>query len=403
VVQKVVGLGRAARARTGFRTRQPLGRLLLRVPDDAAAGQIRFGMAAIKGVGDAAAQAVIAERETDGPFASFRDFVRRIDTRAVNKRVMECLIRTGAFDQLGEDRALLLDSLDDALAEAAALQRDDAVGQNNFLDMFEEELAAPPARQRAAAAHEEGAGDAAGSAAPAPGMSTADKLRHEKELLGFYLSGHPLNRFGGLAEAVNTLDGDAFRDLPDRTSFRLCGVVNGVTRKLSRRDNKPWAMFTLATKTASYPMMMFNEAFEKYGHHLNNEAIVIAQGTTNRRDDEVTLRVADLTIADEARLSRLIKRVTVLTETRNGDSAAFLQELFNELEEHRGETAVDIGWILPDRQVLLSGIASALTWSGRPADLERLRRLPGVHDTWLEAAPAPVIDDRPAWMKRGRG
>ncbi|MGJ3244375.1 MAG: DNA polymerase III subunit alpha [Opitutales bacterium] len=364
--------------------------------DPAAAGQIRFGLAAIKGVGDAAAQAVIAEREANDAFVSFRDFVRRIDTRAVNKRVMECLIKTGAFDQLGEDRAALLDSLDGFLAEAAALQRDHAVGQNNFLDVFEEELAAPAGKNGAQ-------GERPGHPSSGRVMENAEKLRNEKELLGFYLSGHPLNRFKGLADAVNTLDWDTFRDLPDRTSFRLCGVVNGVTRKLSRRDNKPWAMFTLATRTASYPMMMFNEAFEKYGHHLNNEAIVIAQGTTNRRDDEVTLRVADLAPADEAKLSRLIRRVTILAETRNGDGARFLKNLYDELDKHRGETAVDIGWILPDRQVLLSGIASALTWSGRPDALERLRQIPGVHDTWIEAVPAPVIDDRPAWMKRGRG
>src|SRR6185436_12062711 len=104
---------------------------------------IRFGLAGVKGVGELAAQQIIAEREKNGPYADFADFAKRIDGRAINKRVLEHLVKTGAFDFSGAPRKQLFDGIDAALAGAAATARDKAAGQHSFLEMFAEQPSDP--------------------------------------------------------------------------------------------------------------------------------------------------------------------------------------------------------------------------------------------------------------------
>src|SRR5687767_5879779 len=106
-------------------------------------GEIRFGLAGVKGVGELAAQKIIEEREKNGPYASFEDMVKRVDGRAINKRVLEHLTKTGAFDFSGASRKQLFDSIDSAISGAASAARDKAAGQHSFLDMLAEEPAAP--------------------------------------------------------------------------------------------------------------------------------------------------------------------------------------------------------------------------------------------------------------------
>ena len=110
-------------------------------------GAIRFGLAGIKGVGELAAQKIIAEREANGPFSDFENFASRVDARALNKRVLEHLVKTGAFDFSGASRKKLFDGIDAALSAASSAARDKAAGQHSFLDMLAEE---PPKNGAAA-------------------------------------------------------------------------------------------------------------------------------------------------------------------------------------------------------------------------------------------------------------
>src|SRR5690606_26327324 len=106
-------------------------------------GSIRFGLAAIKGVGDAAAHAVIEELEANGPYQDMADLVRRTVSKGVNRRVLECLIKTGAFDFVTPDRHLLLDQLESTLQDASQRQHDELIGQGSFLDLLQENTPAP--------------------------------------------------------------------------------------------------------------------------------------------------------------------------------------------------------------------------------------------------------------------
>jgi DNA polymerase-3 subunit alpha len=172
---------------------------------------IRFGLAGIKGVGESAAQKIISEREKSGPFSDFDDFIRRVDAKALNKRVLEHLVKTGAFDYSGASRKRLFDGIDAALAAASSQARDRAAGQNTFLDMLAEPPPAPrKAKGKGGPAAGPGATPATPSiAAPSEGpndFTSAERLQFEKELLGFYISGHPMNAYLGLADALDTYD-----------------------------------------------------------------------------------------------------------------------------------------------------------------------------------------------------
>ena len=114
--------------------------------------KIRFGLAGIKGVGEQAAQKIIEEREKNGPYADFEDLARRVDGRAINKRVLEHLVKTGAFDFSGAQRKKLFDNIDAALAGAASQARDRAAGQFSLLDMLAEEPTSTPKKGKSTSA-----------------------------------------------------------------------------------------------------------------------------------------------------------------------------------------------------------------------------------------------------------
>src|SRR3989454_781808 len=143
---------------------------------------IRFGLAAIKNVGEAAMESILATRKQDGPFKSLEDFCARVDLRLVNRRVLESLIKAGAFDSLGLPRAHLMAGVDTALETGQRQQREKAEGQASFFDLLPTPVAAPKAEPIALVAE----------------WDSDQRLEFEKEVLGFYISGHPLARYASM-------------------------------------------------------------------------------------------------------------------------------------------------------------------------------------------------------------
>ncbi len=155
---------------------------------------MRFGLAAIKGVGDEIIRSVLDERRDHGLFPSFRAFVKRMKG-VVNKKVIECLIKTGAFDSCGEDRSHLLEEMEPILAEVASEARDAARGQSTmFDDLFNKEDTSDGQSASTAKVFKK-----------TPKMKMSEKLQFEKDLLGFYLSGHPLDAYKGIEKQLNNL------------------------------------------------------------------------------------------------------------------------------------------------------------------------------------------------------
>ncbi len=223
---------------------------------------IRFGLSAIKNVGEAAMAAAIEERERSGPFAGVDDFAARMDTRAVNKKMLEALVKCGAFDFSGENRATLFARLDQVLAAASSLQKDRKAGQGGLFDDFE---MAPKSKTATP-----------GTPAVAP-WTTDEVLTFEKELLGFYVSGHPLDSYRGHYDSPRITRIGALGDVDTSAkpvSAFIVGIVKTLDVRYSKKDNRPFAIFTLEDFSGSAEIMAWSDEFEKFKDLLKEGNVI---------------------------------------------------------------------------------------------------------------------------------
>jgi DNA polymerase-3 subunit alpha len=358
---------------------------------------IRFGLAGIKGVGEQAAQKIIEERELHGPFADFEDFVRRVDARALNKRVLEHLVKTGAFDFSGASRKQLFEGIDAALGAVAAHARDKAAGQHSFLDMLADEKPAGNGKDKTPNSdrHTPNSGDTAVSAGD---FTPAERLQFEKELLGFYVSGHPMNLYIGLAEAIDTHTVDELIRQTDRVEFRLCGIAGNIAKKLSKKDNRPWAAFTLATRTSSVPLNMFADAYAAYAANLLPEQPVLVQGNIIGGTDGARINVKECYPLDNF-VTGSVRKVTWLLHPQHPELPAFFHLLREIVNKQTGDTRLEFGFLLEDRVAPVAEVSGALSWKLTAAVFQQLRAHPAVAGVQLETKRLELKQDR-RWSKR---
>ena len=237
-------------------------------PDDAAKSAIRFGLGAIKGVGQSAIQSIRAARE-EAPFESFIDFLERIDLRLNNSRVIQALIGAGALDDLG-DRAALAAGLDVMMNEAQLRRQEAESGQTSLFG--ENAEAARPAVELPVV----------------PAWSERERLREEKERLGFYISGHPLERYQDLVE-LYALEArtTTLREHRDRTVEIPC-VVTEASVRTARRDGREWGRLTIEDFHGTATTLAFGEIWQQNRGLLTDDRPVLITGTVsgNSRDDD---------------------------------------------------------------------------------------------------------------------
>jgi DNA polymerase-3 subunit alpha len=334
-------------------------------------GSIRFGLSAVKGVGDVGGRCIVEERERGGPFAGFSDLVERVDGKAVNKRVLESLIKTGGFDALHPNRAALLADLDRAMGEAQLRRKDREAGQANLFDLMgggvEEESA------------EKTENYGPNGNLDVPEMDNLQKLKFEKELLGFFLSGHPVDTLSGLGGLVDTLSQEQLASLTEKISFRLCGVVSEVERRYTKKDSKPWARFNLLAKEKDLSLPMFPEAYTKFGDRLEEGELMVVTGVASVKDGEKRVTVDKVETVDEC-LSKIIEESTWLIDPTNEDAPSFLQDLHQESEKGRGRSRVSVAFAeegaedgmvvqMDDRFRIRLGFENFKKWRNRPCVL----------------------------------
>jgi len=232
--------------------------------------RIRFGLGAIKNVGRGAIDAVISARSTGGPFASLADLAARVDHRVCNKRVLEALIASGAADGLGGHRAQLFAAVDAVLAEASLAQAETAAGQGTLFG----------GAGRAAAAQEE---LATRPLLAVPEWTEAERLAREKELVGFFVSGHPLNRFAVEAALFGT---HTTAELGRWTEGRLAvaAVVTAVRRQIARRSGAEWAKLTVEDFQGTAECLVFPEAWAKLARTVVPDGAFLLVGGYSARD-----------------------------------------------------------------------------------------------------------------------
>ncbi|MDF1850940.1 MAG: DNA polymerase III subunit alpha [Verrucomicrobiales bacterium] len=235
---------------------------------------IRFGLAAIKNVGGAAMEVAIKEREENGEFKSLEDFASRLDSKSVNRKILENLIKAGAFDFTMERRDDMFSRVGQVIAGSSAAQKDRATGQTSLFDM--NELMA---------------------AAPVPDTIEEDRvvwnqreyLTHEKDLLGFYVTGHPLDEYRPILEkgGYNEI-GNLAQMKPGKKGQRYAGLIAEATVKYTKREGKPFAILLLEDFTGTTEVMVWNETFQKCNQSLvkGNVIELKAKIEQDNRSDE---------------------------------------------------------------------------------------------------------------------
>jgi len=309
-------------------------------------GAIRFGFAGIKNVGAGAIEVILAARESEGPFKSVFDFADRVDARKVNRRVVEALVKCGAFDSLHEARASVWASIDGALERAASMQRDRAVGQESLFG---------------------GLSDDAGLDAPklveASDWSERERLGHEKQLLGFYVTGHPLSSVATLLTRFTdttslTATGKAGREI------RAGGLLTGLRETRTKRGQR-MGFGTLEDLEGSFELVIFSEPFEQHVGLLRSAKDEIAadgergpiplivHGTLEEGDPPKIL-VRDVTILESAeqQLSASL-RVRVKSPDVTRDRLIALKRL---LGSHLGDCGVYLHIVNPGESETVLGI-----------------------------------------------
>ncbi len=301
--------------------------------------QIRFGLGAVRGLGEGAVRSILEARAEGGPFTSLFDLVERTDSRALGKRALEALVTAGACDSLTErlpsgagHRAKLLAGLEAALREAQLRHAERESGQGSLFDALGGGAEAPPAR-------------------PDPQLpdvvpwTEAERLTREKEILGFFISGHPLEKYREevrVFQAVNTSNLKEYRD----QKVELACVVTAVSRQVSRRNGAEWGRLTVEDFYGTASVLCFGEAWELNREALTQDAAVLVRGMVKGREDEDT---PPIFLDEVASLASLRARGTLALELElesgNGVEPESIGSLAALLRAHPGPAPLYVRWL----------------------------------------------------------
>ena len=305
-------------------------------PGGGRSNAIPFGLSAVRNVGEGLMHLVLAERAENGPFGSFVDFCERVDYQVLNKRTLESLIKAGAFDSLGHPRKGLLLAFEDIIDKTVSSRRERDMGVMTLFGSLEEDTS--------------GSGFDDRQAVPVVEFDKSQRLAFEKEMLGLYVSDHPLM---GLKAALERKADTTIADLEtteDGQMVAIGGVVTGLQRKWTRKGDL-MAVFVLEDLTHGVETMVFPRTFADYGHLLEDDRIVIIRGRADRRDDQPKLIVQMVEIFDTERAGAAPPlRLDIRPDQLSDD---LIGRLKNVLADHHGESQVFIH-LSPDKAVKLS-------------------------------------------------
>jgi len=284
---------------------------------------IRFGLEAVRNVGAGVVEAIVQTRQELGAYTSFQDFLDKVPVTVCNKRVVESLIKAGAFDSFGHSRRGLLAVHEEALDQVVGLKRNQAIGQFDLFGGLEE---------------------AAGLSFEVPGLAEWDKstrLGHERDMLGLYVSDHPLagqeRWLGSNASATTAKLNDPESDLDGKT-VTLAGLLGSIERKTNKKGEL-WASAVLEDLDGSIEVLFFAKAYRKVAIDLAEDLVVSVHGRVNRRDNGVTLFGDELTVLKSQPEAHGVQPVALIfPEARVNE--ALMVRLMEVLEAHPGDSEV---------------------------------------------------------------
>ena len=246
--------------------------------------RIRFGLAAVKNVGESAIDSIIEERDKDGPYSSLTDFCNRVDSRRVNSRVIESLIKSGSFDEMGHKRSQLMAVVETAMDQAKAVQRDKLSGQMSLFGVVPE---TNPTELNALTMPD------------IDEWEERKKLRYEKETVGFYITGHPLDHAIDEIRTIADRDIHGLDDCGEGQTVRIGGLFRS-HRKLKSRSG-PMAFAVVEDLLDAVEVVIFPSVYESCAQLLESTEPVIIQGTIQKDERGVKVMADSVELLEEAR------------------------------------------------------------------------------------------------------
>ncbi|MDR3554321.1 MAG: DNA polymerase III subunit alpha [Syntrophobacteraceae bacterium] len=278
---------------------------------------IRFGLGAVKNVGETAVEIILQCRREQGPYTAIHDFCARIDSQKVNRRVIEQLIRCGAFDSLHPNRAQLMAGLDEVLDRAATVQKDRMSGQMNLFEVLRSKnKLAPPAL---------------------PAIADWDsrmRLQFEKESLGFYISGHPLDFYSEQIRSVSTADTQSVKERREGAEVVLCGVFSIIKEITTKRGDR-MAFLNLEDKEGTIEVVAFAEPFTQARELIAGDE-PLALWAKVQHDEKSTKLIANRLMSMEEAALQAVDSVRIKLDATRMDRDAF-GRLRHLLISHHGD------------------------------------------------------------------
>jgi DNA polymerase-3 subunit alpha len=307
----------------------------------AVGADIRFGLAAVRNVGANVVESIRRSRRDKGAFTDFYDYLRKVDAVACNKKTVESLIKAGAFDSLGHTRKGLLAVHADAIDSFLDIKRNEAVGQYDlFGDAF-------------GGGSDAGGGIVVTPPIPAGEWDKGDLLAFEREMLGLYVSDHPLLGVEHVLSAAADMPISALSEegtVGDGQVVTLAGILSGVQRRITKQG-RAWASATLEDLGGAVEVLFFPNTYELIGQYIAEDAIVVVRGRVDRRDDQPRLMAMDLSLPDITAPDEVKPVVLALPPARC--TPPLVERLREVLASHPGPAEVHLKLVNGSRATLL--------------------------------------------------
>ncbi len=323
---------------------------------------IRFGLAAIKNVGEGAIDAILKARERLNKFSSMNDFCENVDLRTVNKRVIENLIKCGAFDSMGEKRSYLISILEHTLEIAQRAQRDRETGQINLFSPFE---TAPNNKVR-----------------QVEDWSEKDLLRYEKDALGFYITGHPLTPFKKELKRSANVTTQSISEVKNGKKISIGGIVISTRSQITKKGER-MAYVTLEDLQGSVEVILFPDVYKEYASFLESEEPLLIKGSA-KSEDEGTKKIIAKEIIPLAEIRGRLSNTVHINLHAPGLERDTLIKLKDILNKNKGNSDVYLHLIFPDKSEVNISADSKMKVSFSDSMATRIEELLGNDTVYFE-------------------
>ncbi len=317
-------------------------------------GSIRFGLAAVKNIGRAAIEAIIEAREAKGAYASLAEFCRKVDQRKVNRRVVEALIKCGAFDATGASRARMTAGIDMLMDQGVRTQEQEAIGQFSIFDSLEEHRD-PELPQ-------------------VPEWKESELLAFEKESVGFYISGHPLAAYQDDIRRYGTATTDTLDAVPDGKEVTVCGIIAGLKPKMTKKGDK-MAILSLEDLGGTVETIVFPDLYKTSQHLLLTDTPLIVAGQLDKSEQGNKIKALRIHLLAEVKKKGATRMDVLLSAT--GLTQDDLLKVREVLLRHTGAVPVYLRLRNPSRKDSLISVGREIRVNPNDRLVEELEAILG--------------------------